>query len=1286
MKSGIYAIVVGVLAIGCGPSGGGASSDSARSRLPCDATVLVTSDGQESSGALQQAVDAARPGEVIAVDPGQYGPLTLNRDLHLVGRNGSGECAPALGEGGPRVAGLQATEGTLRGMVVRGDVELKGSASASRVDVRDGAVTLESRAKLTQFLAVNAPLVAGGTARLESGLVVASSGPGVRLTESAGMDHVTVHESAGHGVVVAGEGVIVANVLAVNNGGSGLMEESSPRLLEHLGFAGNVGGAYASAEGEGAGPVATREREVSTVTVLMPGDRRGTEPALAVDGIVRASLYSTWPYASGGEEPAPGSSASDWARALRPGKSVHRARRIFSGTHDALGRPRGFNPPIGGLAWDAVEDESGQVLIVSPEGEDGAAGTLEAPLKRIQEAVDRASDGAEIRVLPGRYAESVFVRGKSVHLRGMRRVMGVWESILDPTSAHLPVSAPATTGASHFGLFLEDVLRPTRVEGIGIEGARTGIVVIGRRDDAPPAPVLSHLRLQDNEKGLDSDCGEGVLRSSLFIDNRIGASFRSANLWHVEGNRFQGDGNDLVFSMTMLHGLEGFRVVRNRFEGKGGIRVDSLLSRHGAALVLEENAFVGPATVYVRRGSPHSRVEVIDNAFQSPGGIVLHGLRDGAPGWETRGNTLDGRALDATWPEVSLLKPLGPGVVHPHAAPIARDPRYGRIAAVGADFGGIAVVDGGATTPRHVGTGLDPRGLAFTPDGEVILVANLGDGTLSFVDAASGEVQATIPVGVEPFGVVVHPDGKRAWVSLSGEGAVAKIDVEGRRVQRVRRGLAPKPRGLAIRPEGAGGKLFVSHFSPARGEEPAEYGPSLRPVLTVLDLEGPAPPREIALPPLETRVFPPAHATLMPFVVVRGDRVFVPAFGATPERPRGVTRKKRALAEFEVVVQALWYTVHADREVVLTEESSNLNVPGSILNGPYGVAFDANAIAHVVSYGNDSVARMRLHEGSPPAFVRPWRGATDLLVGANPRGAVLDPVRQRLWTVDFADGTMSVVDLQRGERIAAHPLGDPSRDRLSALARRGKRLFYATNRVASAADFWFTCGTCHPDGRTDGVTWRFPAGYRSTPSLAGSLDTLPLHFDADRDQFEDFEHTVRGDQGGFGLVRGAIPSQLGDPIAGGREWDAIVAYVREGIDAPRGLPGGEAAARGRSLYAALGCASCHGGANFAPGKPGAATVDEAGRMLAALKDVGTRSPGDEPDWGGFDPPSLWGVAQTAPYLHDGSASTLEEVLANERHLHAGLPNGAEPTPLAPGDRADLIAFLQTISEGTEAVD
>ena len=54
-----------------------------------------------------------------------------------------------------------------------------------------------------------------------------------------------------------------------------------------------------------------------------------------------------------------------------------------------------------------------------------------------------------------------------------------------------------------------------------------------------------------------------------------------------------------------------------------------------------------------------------------------------------------------------------------------------------------------------VGNG--PVGLAFTPDGKHVYVANSADGTVSVIDTATGVVSATIPVGKSPIRVAICP-------------------------------------------------------------------------------------------------------------------------------------------------------------------------------------------------------------------------------------------------------------------------------------------------------------------------------------------------------------------------------------------------------------------------------------------------------------------------------------------------------------------------------------------------
>jgi cytochrome c peroxidase len=64
--------------------------------------------------------------------------------------------------------------------------------------------------------------------------------------------------------------------------------------------------------------------------------------------------------------------------------------------------------------------------------------------------------------------------------------------------------------------------------------------------------------------------------------------------------------------------------------------------------------------------------------------------------------------------------------------------------------------------------------------------------------------------------------------------------------------------------------------------------------------------------------------------------------------------------------------------------------------------------------------------------------------------------------------------------------------------------------------------------------------------------------------------------------------------------------------------------------------------------------------------------------GGFNSPSLLGVAYSGPYFHDGSSHTLEDVAA--RHLLG--TTGTIATNLPAADLADLLVFVKSIDDAT----
>lgn len=80
-----------------------------------------------------------------------------------------------------------------------------------------------------------------------------------------------------------------------------------------------------------------------------------------------------------------------------------------------------------------------------------------------------------------------------------------------------------------------------------------------------------------------------------------------------------------------------------------------------------------------------------------------------------------------------------------------------------------------AGTPIQVG--LNPYGIAMTPDGKTVYVANNSGGTVSVINTATNTVTATITGFSAPTDVVVTPDGKTAYVTDQTIGKVASINI-----------------------------------------------------------------------------------------------------------------------------------------------------------------------------------------------------------------------------------------------------------------------------------------------------------------------------------------------------------------------------------------------------------------------------------------------------------------------------------------------------------------------------
>jgi cytochrome c peroxidase len=290
------------------------------------------------------------------------------------------------------------------------------------------------------------------------------------------------------------------------------------------------------------------------------------------------------------------------------------------------------------------------------------------------------------------------------------------------------------------------------------------------------------------------------------------------------------------------------------------------------------------------------------------------------------------------------------------------------------------------------------------------------------------------------------------------------------------------------------------------------------------------------------------------------------------------------------------------------------------------------------------------------------------IVGIAPQAILADDTK--LYVHNFMSRDISVIDyapIYDGEIFKVQVINTIktiNEEKLSPEVLLGKQLFYQASEIDSSgqeqsrmsAEGYISCATCHIDGGHDGQTWDFTErgeGFRNTTDLRGrsGMGHGNVHWSANFDEIQDFENDIRNNFGGKGFMSDTdfanTKETLGPKKAGlSPSLDALAAYVtslnqsslpRSPYKNRKGTLTVEGVA-GKAIFKNLECGKCHGGSSF---------TDANTSNNVALHNVGTLSDSSGQRKGekliGIDTPTLLGLWDTAPYLHDGSARTLEEV-------------------------------------------
>ena len=158
----------------------------------------------------------------------------------------------------------------------------------------------------------------------------------------------------------------------------------------------------------------------------------------------------------------------------------------------------------------------------------------------------------------------------------------------------------------------------------------------------------------------------------------------------------------------------------------------------------------------------------------------------------------------------------GPGDVTDGMFPVVVDQRTGIPIS-----GTVSVIDVATNAVKHIDVGLHPNGMALSPGGDRLYVANANSDTVSAIDTTTDAVVKTLHVGEtghdrrpvlgsSPNAVTVSPDGRTLYVANGSENAIALVNAMADGDDAVE-GLIPTgwyPTAVAL--DGAGQQLFVA--------------------------------------------------------------------------------------------------------------------------------------------------------------------------------------------------------------------------------------------------------------------------------------------------------------------------------------------------------------------------------------------------------------------------------------------------------------------------------------------
>ncbi|HVY28858.1 MAG TPA: hypothetical protein VHB79_20015 [Polyangiaceae bacterium] len=447
---------------------------------------------------------------------------------------------------------------------------------------------------------------------------------------------------------------------------------------------------------------------------------------------------------------------------------------------------------------------------------------------------------------------------------------------------------------------------------------------------------------------------------------------------------------------------------------------------------------------------------------------------------------------------------------------------------------------------RRLGVGSEPMGLALSPTGKQLFVANWADGTISMIDT-------------EAFALRSELDLNKELLDLGNLG-----DLESRP------GLA-HPRALVITDNGdqtdEDETLFATEFFsqplPDASKELSEVDRNREGIVYARSLKTGQHDRTIEFSPIMATGFADSNGEMtscfpnqLYAAAVEGDSLYVTAMCTSPKGP--LDRVGTSVANFKTLAHPAVFVANVGSHEETPERTHLLT---QVLDAEYGkddpayaadgsgdtvrmplipndIAFrsssDGSVSADVVALGADALFRLDYAADGTLAIGDKGKRFSPLPENGYAIGIASSRRTNPAFSLAYSEVAQLATILDgNGARIDAFSTteGDPTAAAIKSSDANGGKGVFATGRGAwsLSGQAWSSCETCHPGGGSDGVVWYFARGPRRTPAPFNTFDKVSadaqtppaehlMLWGANIDEVQDIEVIVRTVSGGSGAL------------------------------------------------------------------------------------------------------------------------------------------------------------------------